>query len=281
VSPLSVSGGHHTALHVVRHHSDREGPPVVLVHGAPDRSKNFAHVVHQLQDLPVTVYDRRGYGKSIEAATAPDGATIGGFGVHADDLIDLLDGKPSIVVGQSAGASIALLASTRAPELFLALGAWEPPMVPWTWWMGDLAYKRTKEWADHPEPAALAEEFNRSILGDERWDGLRATTREMLRSEGAAFRADMASQGAPYFELASLSVPIVVGCGTEADEELFRQHPHQRLADRIGAQLFIAEGADHFAHTNYPDAWVELVRRTVALAEGSATPPGAGDDLSG
>ena len=41
-------------LHVVRHHADAPGPPVVLVHGAPDRSKNFAHVVHRLSDLPVT-----------------------------------------------------------------------------------------------------------------------------------------------------------------------------------------------------------------------------------
>jgi pimeloyl-ACP methyl ester carboxylesterase len=271
----------HSALHVVRHHSEREGPSVVLVHGAPDRGKNFARVVHHLQDLPVTVYDRRGYGKSIEAATAPDGATVGGFGVHADDLIDLLDGVPSIVVGQSAGGAIAMLASTRAPELFLALGVWEPPMVPWPWWMGDLAFVRTKEWADHPNPAALAEEFNRSILGDERWNGLRVATREMLRAEGAAFRADMASQGAPYFELASLSVPIIIGCGTEAHEEPFRQHPHRRLAERIGAPLFVAEGADHFAHTNHPEAWVELVRRAVALAERSAAHTAAADEHTG
>jgi hypothetical protein len=31
--------------------------------------------------------------------------------------------------------------------------------------------------------------------------------------------------------------------------------------------LYVAEGADHFAHTNQPWAWVELVRRSVALAE--------------
>ena len=33
--------------------------------GAPDRSKNFAAVVDRLADLPVTVYDRRGYGKAL------------------------------------------------------------------------------------------------------------------------------------------------------------------------------------------------------------------------
>ena len=64
-------------LHVVRHHDDAPGPRVVLVHGAPDRSKNFAAVVDRLADLPVTVYDRRGYGKSLAAGAE------GGFNVHA------------------------------------------------------------------------------------------------------------------------------------------------------------------------------------------------------
>ena len=99
------------------------GPPVVLVHGAPDRSKNFAHVVHRLADLNVTVYDRRGYGRSLDAAVRPDGSFAGGFDVHADDLVTILDGTPSIVVGQSAGGAVAMLAATRAPELFLALGS--------------------------------------------------------------------------------------------------------------------------------------------------------------
>jgi pimeloyl-ACP methyl ester carboxylesterase len=52
-------------LHVVHHREDTPGPPVVLVHGAPERSSTFNRVLELLGDLPVTVYDRRGYGRSL------------------------------------------------------------------------------------------------------------------------------------------------------------------------------------------------------------------------
>ncbi len=232
----------------------------MLVHGAPDRSKNFAHVVHQLGDRDVTVYDRRGYGKSLAA-----GEHGGGFLRHAADLIELLDGRPHVVVGQSAGGAIAMLAATLAPELFAALGVWEPPMVPWDWWMGREAWDRTVIWALYTDTELLGEFFNREILGDERWERLPERTRQLLRAEGAAFRADMSSQFEPYFELDQLKVPLVVGCGTAAPDPRFQQ-ANRRLADRIGAEWLVVPGADHFAHTNHPEAWVELVRATIELA---------------
>jgi pimeloyl-ACP methyl ester carboxylesterase len=258
----------HAGLHVVRHHADAPGPPVVLVHGAPDRGKNFAHVVHRLGDLPVTVYDRRGYGRSIDAAIAADGRVIGGFGAHADDLIELLGGVPSVVCGQSAGGTIAMLAAAEAPDLFAALGVWEPPMVPYEWWVGEEAMERTMAWARYDDPLQLGEDMNRSILGDDRWEELRDATREMLRNEGAAFRADMASQAAPLFDPDVLEVPIVVGWGTEAPEQFIAAN--RRLAERVGAEQYVADGADHFAHLGHPDAWAGLVRRTVDVALRSA-----------
>jgi pimeloyl-ACP methyl ester carboxylesterase len=247
-------------LHVVRHHQHLPGLPVVLVHGAPDRSKNLAHVVHRLHDLPVTVYDRRGYGRSLAA-----GATGGGFDVHAADLIELLDGRPSVVVGQSAGGSIAMLAATRAPELFAALGVWEPPMTPWPWWVGPAVLEEMERWASYEDPRQLGEDFNRSILGDERWEGLSPRTQELLRSEGPAFRTDMAYQDHEFLDLQLLKVPFVVGWGTENPAELVAAH--RRLAERTRAEPLEVAGADHFAHTNHPEAWEQLVRRTVELAE--------------
>lgn len=235
----------------------------MLVHGAPDRSKNFAHVVHQLHDLPVTVYDRRGYGRSLAA-----GASGGGFETHAEDLLALLDGTPSVVVGQSAGGAIAMMAATKAPELFAALGAWEPPMVPWDWWMGDESRQLTIALGSTTDPAQLAEDFNRRIFGDERWELLRDGTKELLRAEGVAFRTDMRSQYDPFFEpadLAHLAVPFIVGCGTVAPDRRYLD-AHRRTAEHTGGELFVAEGADHSAHLNQPSAWIELVRRTVALA---------------
>ena len=253
---------------------DAAGFPVVIVHGAPDRSKNFAHVVHRLSDLAVTVYDRRGYGKSLEAGRAPDGSAIGGFDVHADDLIELLDGTPSVVCGQSAGGAIAMLAATKAPELFAALGAWEPPMVPWDWWAGDEPMERTRAWATSEDAFALGESMNRGILGDERWEQLRDSTKELLRAEGLAFRTDMIGQLEPYLEFDHLKVPFLVGCGTQSYDARFVD-ANKRLAERTCGELLVCEGASHYAHTNNPEAWVGFVRATVALAHRSAGPTSA------
>jgi pimeloyl-ACP methyl ester carboxylesterase len=258
---------HSTGLHVATHHANglAGAPRVVLVHGAPDRSKSFAHVVHRLPDLPITVYDRRGYGKSLDAAWGDDGSFHGGFEVHADDLIAILDDTPSVVVGQSAGGTIAMLAATKAPELFVALGLWEPPMMPWDFGTGSDRYELTMAWAGYDDPLALGETFNRSMLGDARWESLRPSTQQMLRTEGWAFRADMACQAEPFLDLDALKPPLVLGCGMLTSDATWPR-TQALVAERIGAELFVAEHADHFAHTGAPEAWVELVRRTVARA---------------
>ena len=257
-------------MHIVRHHVDATGLPVVIVHGAPDRSKNFAHVVHMLSDLPITVYDRRGYGRSIPAGVGSDGEIRGGFAVHADDLIELLDGRPSVVVGQSAGGAVAMLAATKAPELFAAVGVWEPPMMPWEWWAGPEALIEMMEMLS-ADAARIAETFNRRMIGDERWEGLRAATRAMLLAEGPAFQADLACQYEQYFDLDHLKVPMVLGWANDVGQDMpgYLRGAHRRLADHCDTETFMVDGANHFAHTGRPDIWAELVRRTVALASRS------------
>jgi len=64
------------------------------------------------------------------------------------------------------------------------------------------------------EPAALAERFNREMLGD-RWDALPERTREMLRAEGVAFHWDLVSQLHRPFDVDDVKCPVVVGCGSE------------------------------------------------------------------
>lgn len=231
---------------------------MVLVHGAPDRSKNFAPVVAQLEDLPVVVYDRRGYGLSL----AP-GAKGVGFDVHADDLVAVLDGTPSVVVAHSAGSAIALFTAAREPELFLALGVWEPPMTAWEWSSRELrelsvAYGRSTD------PEATVESFNRTVLGDAGWEALRESTRERLRAEGEAFCADMASQDSKFIELDDLRVPGLVGCGDEWPEGV---DINARTADEAGFEFLVIEETGHFAPLTHPEAWARFVRATVELGE--------------
>jgi len=167
-------------------------------------------------------------------------------------------------VAQSAGGTIAMLAATIAPELFLALGVWEPPMVPYDWWVGAEAMERTMAWTRYDDTEQLGEDMNRSILGDDRWQALRESTKAMLRGEGVAFRADMACQATPLFDVESVKVPFVAGHGTDMPAAFVAAN--RRLAELTGADMFVGDGVDHFAHLSAPDVWAELVRRTVALA---------------
>ncbi len=246
-------------LHVEHHHRDAPGPRVVIVHGSPDRSRNFRFVIELLDDVPITIYDRRGYGQSLAA-----GAKGGGIPVHVRDLLELLGETPSVVVGQSAGGATSITAATIAPELFLAVGAWEPPMTPYDFWPADVK-AQTKLWAEDPDPFDLGESFNRGMLGDDRYDALAEATKAMLRDEGVAFREDMRSQMSLYFEPQRLAVPSVIGCG--ADE---RRAPHtgmnQATASMLGSELLYVPDAAHAAHILQPAAWARLVRATLELA---------------
>jgi pimeloyl-ACP methyl ester carboxylesterase len=137
-------------------------------------------------------------------------------------------------------------------------------MVPYDWWVGDEAMERTMAWTRYDDTLQLAEDMNRSILGDERWEGLRESTKAMLCSEGAAFRADMACQAQPLFDVDALKVPLVAGHGTAMPDEFIAAN--RRLAERTGADMYVGDGVDHFAHLSAPEVWAGLVRRTVALA---------------
>jgi pimeloyl-ACP methyl ester carboxylesterase len=248
-------------LHIARHHVDATGLPIVLVHGSPDRSRSFSQVIELLSGHPVTAYDRRGYGGSLEA-----GGHEGGFDTHADDLIDLLDGSPSVVIGTSAGGAVSLLAASRRPELFLSLGVWEPPMTPWDWWVGEDAQRRHAVWLAATDTGDLGESMIRTYIGDRGWDALSEATKARSRAEGAAFLADMRSQAEPFFDLAAVTCPTVLGAGTKIFSNLYLG-AHRRTAERLGAEFLLIEGADHYAHTSRPGAWVGLVHRAVALAE--------------
>jgi pimeloyl-ACP methyl ester carboxylesterase len=241
---------------------DRAGSaavPVVLVHGAPDRSKNFAPVVELLPDLPLVIYDRRGYGKSLDALPpATD------FADHAQDLIAILGGRRAVVVAQSVGCNVAMAAAAKAPSLFAALGMWEPPTAWCDWWPVPDLRESVCSLVAATDTELLAEVFNRNILGDRRWESLSVRTKDMLRREGAAFHADMASELTALFDFADITCPVIIGAGTATGSG--HLEGARRLARILNAEVFEVENADHFAPLTSPASWAELVRKAVALA---------------
>jgi sigma-B regulation protein RsbQ len=95
---------------------------VVFVHGFGCDQTMWRHLVPAFEDrYRIVLYDLTGSGGSD--LSAYDRTTYASLHGHVADLLDILDAcaaGPSIVVGHSVGASIALLATIAAPQRFLA-----------------------------------------------------------------------------------------------------------------------------------------------------------------
>jgi pimeloyl-ACP methyl ester carboxylesterase len=236
---------------------------VVFVHGSMDRNGAFARCCGHLRDLHTVRYDRRGYGRSagLGAPAIPG---------HVDDLIEVLDERPGVVVGHSLGGVIALAAAQRRPDLVRAVGAYEAPM-PWMeWWpkvsAGGEAMMAGANETDEAAAAAV-ERFMRRMVGDERWDGLPEASRQARRAEGPALLAELRSArtGAP-FDVDKITVPVLVGSSTESRE-------HHRWSARELARLlsdappFVIEGANHGAHATHHVEFAAFTREVVAHAQ--------------
>ena len=251
-----------TDLHVVDNGADPSSPLVVVVHGAMDRASSFGRVARSLSDLQVVRYDRRGYGRSVGAGPAP-------LAVHVDDLLAVLAGRPATVFGHSVGAVVALVAAQSHPGLVRSVLAFEPP-TPWLpWWPNRAGAAAEGAPALDTDPADEAEAFMVAAVGERIWARLPARTRADRRAEGGALRADLASlQGPAPFDPAAVSVPVVVGCGSQTTWW------HRQAAEELAAALPVAElavvgGATHGAHLTHPSAMAELVREAVAASERS------------
>jgi sigma-B regulation protein RsbQ len=104
-------------------HVTGSGPAtIVFVHGFGCDQTMWRHLVPAFAArYRVVLYDLTGSGRSDWEAY--DRAKYASLQGHVADLLDVLDAcaaGPTVVVGHSVGASIALLATVAAPERFLA-----------------------------------------------------------------------------------------------------------------------------------------------------------------
>jgi pimeloyl-ACP methyl ester carboxylesterase len=103
----------------IAYESAGSGPLVLCVPGMGDLRASYRHLVPGLvaAGYRVVTTDLRGHGDSA--------TTFSGYGDEetADDIAALLDhlGSPAVVVGNSMGASAAILAAARRPELVTGL----------------------------------------------------------------------------------------------------------------------------------------------------------------
>lgn len=235
-------------LHVVTQEGDLDGPPIVVVHGAMDRSSSFGRVARRLRDLTVVRYDRQGYGNSRPGSVVS-------LEQHADDLVEVIDDRPSLLVGHSIGGVIALMVAERRPDLVAGVVTHEPP-TPWEpWWPTDPDADQDRSAEDE------AERFMISMVGERIWGRLPARTREARRSEGPALRGDVESVAGPDspFDPSAIRPPVICTAGSEAT--WWHRRAAEELAGLIEDAEFIEiDGTNHGVHLTHPGALADLTR---------------------
>lgn len=231
-----------------------DGPTVVLVHGAMDRSSSFRRVEKALDGFRVVRYDRRGYARSLELGPPSS------FEQQVDDLLDVVGDGPVLAFGHSYGGTIALAGAQVAPERVAGVLAYEPPL-PWLdWWPAGSAGAAAVAEADDPEGAG--ERFMRRMIGDRRWDRLPPRTKHDRRAEGATLVAEIPQLRPPHpvpLQLSAVPVPVIAAHGTEGAPH--HEQAAQAVASGVpGAELRVVEGAGHGVHLTHPAEVAALVR---------------------
>jgi pimeloyl-ACP methyl ester carboxylesterase len=227
---------------------------VVFVHGVLDRGSSFQRAAEYLDDqCRMVFYDRRGYGESYSETTEAVGVDV-----HADDLIDVLDGRQAVVVGHSFGGVTVLGAAIRHPELFSTVVLYETGMAWLPNW--DDRFMAELLWRDDAEAASV-----RMMFGD-RLDTMKSEDLTAVLLGGKAFVAEERSVrgGRAPFEVADLRVPLVYG---RSESSVF-QNVTSHL-ERVVREIEVVElpGAGHNAHRSQPAAFAELVKRGLARAQ--------------
>lgn len=242
--------------------SSTGAPRVVIVHGSMDRAAGFVKTERFLRDLDVVRFDRRGYGRSPDTTLSPT------YEAQVDDLLTVIDGIPSVVVGHSLGGVVALAAAQRAPDLVRAVVAYEAPIAWAPWWENrhDSSAILAAVAVEGPNPTV--DRFMQAVIGSERWDALPDATRAQRYADGPALFADLelSVEGVAPYDPARLTMPVIAGHGSRS--HVRHQRSAQELArDVADSELVVIDDASHVAPDTHPEAFSGLVRRAVARAD--------------
>jgi pimeloyl-ACP methyl ester carboxylesterase len=253
------------------------GPSLLLIPPSGSTASTWGTFADQLAGLGrVIAYDRRGYDRS-------GGEVVRSAAVHTADaevLVEALDAAPAMVVGTSAGATIALDLALRRPDLVRAVVAHESP------WRALL----------HPDTSALstlirmqwlavqgryddaAEVLLRQVYayrdGGSAWDDFpeewRRTARENGRHVVADLRATLCSYP-PRARLGNMSTPVVCTYGSRSRH--YMRAITRSLAQAIPtATVRQVDGAAHAVPFDAPSLFAQIIADEMPAAEPPSEP---------
>jgi pimeloyl-ACP methyl ester carboxylesterase len=225
-----------------------EGPPILLIPPAGSTASTWGALVSELGIAGrVIAYDRRGYSRS-------GGETVRSASEHALDaaaVLEALEARPTVVVGTSAGATIALGLAARRPDLVRTVvvheAAWRALRHPDASGLGALARMQWLAWRGrYPE---AAETLLRWVYcyrdGGSAWDAFPEAWRQAARENGRSVVADLKSSMGGYpcgRDLATITAPVVCTYGSRSrgymrsiTRSLARAMPTARVREIDGA----------------------------------------------
>ncbi len=227
-------------------------PLVVLIHGSLDRSAGMLRISRQIdKESQVIRFDRRGY--------AQNNIHLGPFSVAGNvvDVVSILNGRESILIGHSFGGNIALATAALLGDQIRAVSTYETPLSWFDWWPTSTAGARS---LTVPTEEA-AEAFMIRLIGQKRWGLLPESTREARRSEGPALTAELQSiRDAAPWSVEDIKCPVLCGFGSRALEH------HKKGALWLGENLLNARsveiaGAGHGAPNSHAAEFADLLIR--------------------
>lgn len=244
------------------------GPPLLFVHGVATPGQLwFADLQPLASDHRLIVYDRRGYGRS--SASPRD------WRAHRDDaatIVDTLGASPAILVGYSAGASIAIDLALNQPELVASLVLLDPAF--------NVKRCVTPGFVKTVLAARVLRRLRGERRGAEHWiryvasystggtafDKASPERREVLLSNASGIFADAESTGGDHIDegkLATIAIPITIIEATLSPPFLRRSCARLRTL-MPQARVVTMEGVGHHIAIDARDELLATLRRTIA-----------------
>lgn len=248
------------------------GQPILLIPPSGATASTWGTLADELAGVGrVIVYDRRGYARSSNEV-------VRSAAVHTADaaaVVEGLDAAPTVVVGTSAGATIALDLAVRRPDLVRAVVAHEAPwralLHPDVSALSTLLRMQRMAWQGRYGDAA--EHLLRYVYaysdGGSAWDAFPEQWRRIARVNGRCVVADLWATLGSYparARLAQMSPPVVCTHGSRS--RTYMRATTQSLAKAIPtATLRQVDGAAHAVSFDAPGSFAHIIADAMHAAE--------------
>jgi pimeloyl-ACP methyl ester carboxylesterase len=246
-----------------------DGVPILLIHPAGSTASTWGAAATELARIGhVITYDRRGNART-------GGKAVRSVSTHTTDaaaLLEHLQTPPAVIVGTSAGATIAIDLAVRRSDLVRAVVAHEAPWrftrrIPTVSQLAALT--KIGSLALGGRESDAAEALLRSAYsyrdGGSAWDAFPEEWRRAGRESGRAALADLRNSIGEYpsaADLATVRVPVVCSYGERSPESMF--HFARALAAAIPtARTKQIEGAGHAAPFDATTNFVQLIADSI------------------